>query len=144
VTIFIHGLILVVMVIDHFHPWSHTGGHGNFPWVWMAAAAERTSKMKFITGVTATVFRYNPAIVAQAFASLDVLYPGRIGLGVGSGEAMNEVTLGFDWSPGEVRLERTKESIQIIQSLWKGTADQTNSVVSFSGMPVPSRASRPR
>jgi coenzyme F420-dependent glucose-6-phosphate dehydrogenase len=112
------------MTSDHFHPWSHTGGHGNFTWVWIAAAAERTSKMKFITGVTATVYRYNPAIVAQAFASLDVLYPGRIGLGVGSGEAMNEVSLGFDWPSGEVRLERTKESIQIIQSLWKGTADQ--------------------
>ena len=63
---------------DHFHPWWHDNGYGNFTWVWMAAAAaERTNNMKFITGVTAAVYRYNPAIIAQAFASLDVLYPGR-------------------------------------------------------------------
>ena len=62
--------------------------------------------------------------MAQAFASLDVLYEGRIGLGVGSGEAMNEVPVGFDWPPGNVRLERTKKSIQIIQSLWKGKVGQ--------------------
>jgi coenzyme F420-dependent glucose-6-phosphate dehydrogenase len=74
--------------------------------------------------VTATVYRYNPAVVAQAFASLDVLYNGRIGLGVGSGEAMNEVSVGFDWPPANIRLERTKESIEIIQCLWKGKASQ--------------------
>jgi coenzyme F420-dependent glucose-6-phosphate dehydrogenase len=48
------------MTSDHFHPWSHTGGYGNFTWIWMAAAAERTRTMKFVTGVTATVYRYNP------------------------------------------------------------------------------------
>ena len=90
----------------------------------MAAAAERTRTMKFVTGVTATVYRYNPAIVAQAFASLDALYNGRIGLGVGSGEAMNEVSAGFEWAPGDVRLERTRESIEIIQSLWNGKSSQ--------------------
>ena len=62
------------MTSDHFHPWSHTGGYGNFTWIWMTAAAERTRTMKFVTGVTATVYRYNPAIVAQAFVSLDALY----------------------------------------------------------------------
>ena len=103
---------------DHFHPWSHTNGHGNFTWVWISSVAERTKKMKLITGVTAGVYRYNPGIIAQAFASLDVLYPGRIGLGVGSGEAMNEVPLGFDWPSAEIRVERTTETIQIINILW--------------------------
>jgi coenzyme F420-dependent glucose-6-phosphate dehydrogenase len=103
---------------DHFHPWSHTNGHGNFTWIWISAVAERTRKMKFLTGVTAGVYRYNPGIIAQAFASLDVLYPGRIGLGVGSGEAMNEVPLGFDWPSAEIRVERTIEAIQIINNLW--------------------------
>jgi coenzyme F420-dependent glucose-6-phosphate dehydrogenase len=74
--------------------------------------------MKFLTGVTAGVYRYNPGIIAQAFASLDVLYPGRIGLGVGSGEAMNEVPLGFDWPSAEIRVEKTIEAIQIINKLW--------------------------
>ncbi|HKO39641.1 MAG TPA: LLM class flavin-dependent oxidoreductase [Nitrososphaeraceae archaeon] len=103
---------------DHFHPWSHNNGYGNFTWIWLAAAAERTKNMKFITGVTAAVYRYNPAIIAQAFASLDVLYPGRIGLGVGTGEAMNEVSVGFDWPSADTRLERTTESIKIIKKLW--------------------------
>ena len=103
---------------DHFHPWSHTNGHGNFTWIWISAVAERTRKMKFLTGVTAGVYRYNPGIIAQAFVSLDVLYPGRIGLGVGSGEAMNEVPLGFDWPSAEIRVERTIEAIQIINNLW--------------------------
>ena len=111
---------------DHFHPWSHSNGHGNFTWVWLSAVAERTKKMKFTTGVTAAVYRYNPGLIAQAFASLDVLYPGRIGLGVGSGEAMNEVTLGFDWPPAEIRVERTVESIQIIKKLWNKSATGYN------------------
>ena len=112
---------------DHFHPWSHTGGHGNFTWVWISAVAERTKKMKLMTGVTAGVYRYNPGIIAQAFASLDVLYPGRIGLGIGSGEAMNEVPLGFDWPSADLRVERTIESIQIINTLWHKNKDLNNS-----------------
>jgi coenzyme F420-dependent glucose-6-phosphate dehydrogenase len=83
--------------------------------------------MQFITGVTAAVYRYNPAIIAQAFASLDVLYPGRIGLGVGTGEAMNEVPLGFDWPSADIRLARTTESIQIINKLWKKGRRNTRS-----------------
>ncbi|HJU79459.1 MAG TPA: LLM class flavin-dependent oxidoreductase [Nitrososphaeraceae archaeon] len=112
---------------DHFHPWSHTNGHGNFTWVWISAVAERTKKMKLITGVTAGVYRYNPGIIAQAFASLDVLYPGRIGLGVGSGEAMNEVPLGFNWPSAETRVERTTEAIQIINILWNKNKGLQNS-----------------
>ena len=69
------GGITTTMTSDHFHPWWHDNGYGNFTWVWMAAAAECTKRMQFTTGVTAAVYRYNPAIIAQAFASLDVLYP---------------------------------------------------------------------
>jgi coenzyme F420-dependent glucose-6-phosphate dehydrogenase len=75
--------------------------------------------MHFTTGVTAPVYRYHPAIITQAFASLDALYPGRIGLGLGTGEAMNETPLGFEWPSPKVRLARTKEAIDIIKSLWK-------------------------
>jgi coenzyme F420-dependent glucose-6-phosphate dehydrogenase len=84
-----HGGFKTCLTSDHFHPWWHDNGYGNFTWIWLAAAAERTKNMGFVTGVTAAVYRYNPAIIAQAFASLDVLYSGRIGLGVGTGEAMN-------------------------------------------------------
>ncbi len=112
------GGFTTTMTSDHFHPWWHDGGYGNFTWIWLAVAAERTKNMKFITGVTSPVYRYNPAIIAQAFASLDVLYPGRIALGVGTGEAMNEVSAGFEWPSAEIRLKRTEEAIQIIKKLW--------------------------
>ena len=107
------------MTSDHFHPWWHDGAYGNFTWIWIATAAERTKKMKFVTGVTAPIHRYHPAIIAQAFASLDVLYPGRIGLGLGTGEAMNEVPLGYEWpKSSKVRLTKTTEAIQVIRKLW--------------------------
>jgi alkanesulfonate monooxygenase SsuD/methylene tetrahydromethanopterin reductase-like flavin-dependent oxidoreductase (luciferase family) len=121
------GGLKTCLTSDHFHPWWHDNGYGNFTWIWMAAAAERTKNMQFITGVTAAVYRYNPAIIAQAFASLDVLYPGRIGIGVGTGEAMNEVPLGFDWPSADIRLARTTESIQIINKLWKEGRRSTRS-----------------
>lgn len=117
-----------MMTSDHFHPWWHDNAFGNFTWVWIAAAAERTKRMQFVTGVTAPVYRYHPAIIAQAFASLDALYPGRIGLGLGSGEAMNESPLGFDWPRARARLTRTKEAIQVIRRLW-----DAEDFVSFNG-----------
>jgi coenzyme F420-dependent glucose-6-phosphate dehydrogenase len=118
---------------DHFHPWWHDNAYGNFTWVWIAAAAERTKIMQFVTGVTAPIYRYHPAIIAQAFASLDVLYPGRIGLGLGSGEAMNESPLGFDWPRARARLTRTQESIQIIKQLWNQRKKSDEGFLNFNG-----------
>lgn len=118
-----------MMVSDHFHPWFHTNGFGNFTWVWMAAAAERTRRMEFVTGVTCPTMRYPPGIVAQAFASLDNLYPGRVGLGVGTGEAMNEVPNGFEWGTQAQRLEKTIEAIEVIRKLW----DNEGGFVDYEG-----------
>ena len=121
------------MTSDHFHPWWNDGGFGNFTWIWLAAAAERTKKMRFVTGVTSPIYRYNPAIIAQAFASLAILYPRRISLGLGSGEAMNEVSVGFEWPSSRTRLERTIEAIEIIKILWeKGRQPQSNRKTSFT------------
>ena len=114
------------MTSDHFHPWWHDNAYGNFAWVWIAAAAERTKRMQFVTGVTAPIFRYHPAIIAQAFASLDILYPGRIGLGLGTGESMNETSLGFDWPRPKARLKRMIEAAQIIRKLWDTTNNNDN------------------
>jgi coenzyme F420-dependent glucose-6-phosphate dehydrogenase len=115
------------MTSDHFHPWWHDNAYGNFAWVWIAAA-ERTKRMQFVTGVTAPIFRYHPAIIAQAFASLDILYPGRIGLGLGTGESMNETPLGFDWPRPNARLKRVIEAARIIRKLWQqGTNNDDNS-----------------
>jgi coenzyme F420-dependent glucose-6-phosphate dehydrogenase len=129
------GGFTTTMTSDHFHPWWHDNAYGNYTWVWIAAAAERTKKMQFVTGVTAPVYRYHPAIIAQAFASLDVLYPGRMGLGLGTGEAMNEMPLGFDWPSAKVRLARTKEAIEIIKRLWdkSGTNRNHDGYVTYSG-----------
>lgn len=127
------------MTSDHFHPWWHDDAYGNFVWVWIASAAERTKNMQFITGVTAPIYRYHPAIIAQAFASLDILYPSRIGLGLGTGESMNEVPLGFEWPSPKVRLHRMIEAAQIIDKLWysateKGTeSSNSKGFVHFTG-----------
>lgn len=111
---------------DHFHPWSHTNANSGFAWVWLAVAAERTGKAS-LGSVTAPLLRYHPALVAQAFATLDYMYPGRIFLCLATGEAMNESPLGLQWPPYKERLARLEESIKIIKMLWK------DSFIDFNG-----------
>jgi coenzyme F420-dependent glucose-6-phosphate dehydrogenase len=72
------------------------------------------------TSVLTPTFRYHPAVVAQAFATLGVMFPGRVILGVGTGEALNEVTLGLDWPDPPERFQRLKEAITLIEELWAG------------------------
>src|ERR671931_1889002 len=80
-----------VVVSDHFQPFKHTGGHAPFSFAWLGALGERTKRIAIGTSVVTPTFRYNPAIVAQAIGILGSLYPGRVLLGVGTGESMNEV-----------------------------------------------------
>lgn len=108
-----------ISISDHFHPWFHVGGHAAFAWTWLASAAERTRKIRIGTGVTSPIHRYHPAIIAQAFATLGVTYPGRICLGLGTGEAMNEIPVGQRWPPFEERVARVEESLKIIRALWE-------------------------
>ncbi|MDJ0270649.1 MAG: TIGR03557 family F420-dependent LLM class oxidoreductase [Aigarchaeota archaeon] len=110
----------IIVTSDHFHPWSDTGGQSGFPWVWLVAVAEKTKKVEVGTAVTTPLFRYHPAIVAQAFATLDYLYPGRIFITVGTGHAMNETPLGYKWPGFKEKVERLREAVEIIQLLWKG------------------------
>lgn len=110
----------IIVTSDHFHPWSDTGGQSGFPWIWLASVAERTKRVEVGTAVTTPLFRYHPAIVAQAFATLNSLYPGRVFLTVGTGHAMNETPLGFKWPGFEEKVDRLKEAIEIIKSLWDG------------------------
>jgi coenzyme F420-dependent glucose-6-phosphate dehydrogenase len=105
---------------DHFHPWSHTGAQSAFAWTWLASVAESTKTLSVGTGVTAPILRYHPAIVAQAFATLGNMYPGRINLGLGTGEALNEAPLGFNWPSVKERLSMLEEAIKVIRALWKG------------------------
>ncbi|TQC42384.1 glucose-6-phosphate dehydrogenase (coenzyme-F420) [Rhodococcus sp. WS4] len=116
-----HGLDSVT-VSDHFQPWRHTGGHAPFSIAWMTAVGERTKRVQLGTSVLTPTFRYNPAVIAQAFATMGCLYPDRIMLGVGTGEALNEIATGFegDWPEFKERFARLRESVDLMRALWTG------------------------
>ena len=117
-----------VFVSDHFQPWRHTGGHAPFSIAWLAALGTRTSRVLLGTSVLAPSFRYYPAVVAQAFATLGVLFPGRVVLGMGTGESMNETpATGMPWPPQRERTHRFREALDLIETLWREER------VSFSG-----------
>ncbi|MDI6101557.1 glucose-6-phosphate dehydrogenase (coenzyme-F420) [Actinoplanes sp. NEAU-A12] len=107
-----------VFVSDHLQPWRHDGGHAPAALPWLGALAARTEKVLIGTSVLTPTFRYHPAVVAQAFATLGCLAPGRAILGVGSGESLNEVPLGLEWPDGKERFARLKEAVLLIKQLW--------------------------
>jgi coenzyme F420-dependent glucose-6-phosphate dehydrogenase len=108
-----------VFISDHLQPWRHNGGHAPAALPWLGAAAARTERVVLGTSVLTPTFRYHPAVVAQAFATLGCLAPGRVVLGVGSGESMNEVPLGLDWPESKERFARLKEAVELIGLLWR-------------------------
>ncbi|CAN5208004.1 glucose-6-phosphate dehydrogenase (coenzyme-F420) [soil metagenome] len=120
-----HGMESVA-VSDHFQPWRHEGGHAPFSLTWMAAVGERTQTIQIGTSVMTPTFRYNPAVLAQAFATMGCLYPGRIMIGVGTGEALNEIATGWrgDWPEFKERFARLKEAVDLMRQLW--TEDRVN------------------
>ena len=103
---------------DHFAPW-FPDGEATQSWVYLGAAGQVTSK-PIGTGVTPVVHHYHPGVIAQAFMSLESMYPGRVWLGVGSGEALNEVPLGLDWPDPEDKLARFESGLEAIDRLWDG------------------------
>ncbi len=108
-----------VWTSDHFQPWRHTDGHAPNALVWLGAAAQATERVTLGTSVLTPSFRYNPAVVAQAFATLGCLAPGRVILGVGTGESLNEIPVGIDWPEQAERFARLKESVLLIQQLFR-------------------------
>jgi coenzyme F420-dependent glucose-6-phosphate dehydrogenase len=107
-----------VFVSDHLQPWRHDGGHAPFAMTWLGALGARTSRITMGTSVLTPTFRYHPGIVAQAFATLGCLYPGRVVLGMGTGESMNEVPLGAEWPEAKERFARFREAVRLIRQLW--------------------------
>ncbi|HEY0364163.1 MAG TPA: LLM class flavin-dependent oxidoreductase [Solirubrobacteraceae bacterium] len=103
---------------DHFAPW-WPDGQGSQAWVTLAAIGQHTT-LPLGTGVTPIIHHYHPAVVAQAFMSMQELYPGRVFLGAGSGEALNEVPLGLDWPAAGEMLERFEAGLQAVTRLWDG------------------------
>ena len=107
-----------ILVSDHFQPWRHTGGHAPFSFAWLGALGERTSRAIIGTSVVAPTFRYHPSIVAQAIGTLGSLFPGRVLLGVGTGESLNEVpATGMEWPPFKERFHRLRETIELMRRL---------------------------
>jgi TAT-translocated FGD2 family F420-dependent dehydrogenase len=110
----------LLAVSDHFQPWQANEAHSGQAWVTMSAIGQRTKHIRMGTTVTCPTFRYNPGVVAEAFASLSLLNPGRIFLGVGSGEALNEEAAIGSWPGWPERSERLVEATEIIRKLWGG------------------------
>jgi coenzyme F420-dependent glucose-6-phosphate dehydrogenase len=117
-----------VFVSDHFQPWRHSAGHSPASLAWLGAAAARTSRVTLGTSVLTPTFRYHPSIVAQAFATLGAMFPGRIVLGVGTGESLNEVpATAAQWPELKERFARLREAVALIRRLW------TEDRVTFEG-----------
>ena len=111
----------LIAVSDHFQPWRHHGGHSPASLVWLGALAERTERSLLGTSVLTPTMRYHPSIVAQAFATLGCLAPGRVFLGVGTGESMNETpATGEEWPGAKERRLMLAESIELMRRLWQG------------------------
>ncbi|MCH7641321.1 TIGR03557 family F420-dependent LLM class oxidoreductase [Patescibacteria group bacterium] len=128
-----------VMISEHFHPWVDDKSAAGFAFSILGAIAVKTKKLSLITGVTTPLFRYHPAIVAQAAATIDRLSNGQFELGVGTGEKLNEGPLGFDFPDYPERAERMREAIEIMRRLldgekltYKGKYYQTNSAKLYS------------
>ena len=109
-----------ILVSDHFHPWVDDHSASGFAFSTIGAMAQATGRVRITTGVTSPLFRYHPAVVAQAAATLDRLSNGRFDLGVGAGENINEGPLGYDFPKYAERAARMREALQIMRRLLDG------------------------
>ena len=107
------------MVSEHFHPWTPQQGNAAFAWTFMGALGQRTT-LPIGLAVTAPGFRYHPAVIAHAAATMGAMYPGRFWLGLGAGEALNEHVIGGKWPEIGVRSHMLFEAIEIINKLFSG------------------------
>ena len=117
-----------VFVSDHFQPWKHSDGHAPSALAWLGALGARTRRAVIGTSVLTPTFRYHPSVVAQVFGTLGTMFPGRVVLGVGTGESLNEVpAISIKWPGAKERRDRLRESIALINKLW------TEDRVTFEG-----------
>jgi coenzyme F420-dependent glucose-6-phosphate dehydrogenase len=106
-------------VSDHFQPWWEPG-HSGQAWALLGAVGQATGRITVGTGVTAPVHRYHPAVVAQFAATVEELFPGRAFLGIGSGEALNEVPCGMEWPDTGEQVRRIEEALELIDAMLDG------------------------
>ncbi len=108
-----------VFISDHFQPWRHTGGHAPHALVWLGAVGARTERIVLGTSVLTPTFRHHPSMVAQSFGTLGSMFPGRIILGIGTGEGLNEVpATGCEWPERKERFARLREAVRLMRQLW--------------------------
>jgi probable non-F420 flavinoid oxidoreductase len=117
------------MCSDHFAPWTEVQGHSGATWPWLGAALEAT-RLSFGT-VSAPGYRYHPAVLAQSAATLSVMYPERLWLALGSGEALNERIAISGWPPKPERHERLRRCAEAIRALWAGEVVTDESIGVF-------------
>jgi coenzyme F420-dependent glucose-6-phosphate dehydrogenase len=106
------------MCSDHFHPWTEAQGQSGFAWSWLGAALQATQLS--LGTVNAPGMRYHPAVIAQAAATLDEMFPDRFWLAVGTGEALNEAITAAAWPTKPERMARLRECVDIMRALWRG------------------------
>jgi len=117
-----------VFISDHFQPWKHTDGHAPFSMTWLGALGARTQRVVMGTSVLTPTFRYHPTMVAQAFGTLGAMFPGRVLLGIGTGESLNDVpATGMVWPEFKERFARMREALSLMRRLW------TEQHVTFEG-----------
>jgi coenzyme F420-dependent glucose-6-phosphate dehydrogenase len=104
---------------DHLQPWWEPGESGH-AWVWLGAVGQATDGLAIGTAVTPPGPRYHPVLIAQAWATLERMFPGRPFLGIGSGESLNESPLAAIWPPVSEQVERMEEGLEIIRRLFDG------------------------
>ena len=129
------------MCSDHWAPWSETQGQSGFAWTWLGSALEATSMSLGV--VNAPGQRYHPAVIAQAAATLTVMYPGRFWLAIGSGELLNEHITGEAWPPKAERNQRLRECADVIRRLWAGEVVSHDGRVTVSEARLWTRPDRP-
>lgn len=126
---------------DHFHPWSTNQGHSGFAWSWLGAAMQATS---FRYGmISAPGYRYHPAILAQAAATIGEMFPDRLWLSLGSGEAINEAITGLAWPDKAERNARLLECVAIMRALFAGETVTHRGLVTVVEAKLYSRPAKP-
>jgi len=134
-----------VFVSDHFQPWKHTDGHAPFSLTWLGALGAKTKRVVMGTSVLTPTFRYHPSIVAHAFGTLGAMFEGRVILGIGTGEGLNEVpSTGQPWPEFKERFARMREAVTLMRKLWtedrvtfEGTYYKTESATIYDKPKIP-------
>jgi probable non-F420 flavinoid oxidoreductase len=133
----------LIMSSDHFHPWSPAQGQSGFTWSWLGAAMGATA-LPFGSLATPVGWRYHPAIIAQAAATLARMFPDRLlWLAMGSGEALNECMTGEPWPEKQERNARLKEAVEIVRALFDGETVTSDGLIPTRDAKLYTRAENP-